>query len=144
MIPKNLEGIFYGLPREELNFSESLCLVTSGVNVTQHFQKNNLPTVKHGGGVLVWGCFDTSGPKWIAVIDETMNCALLKNILSQNVCPSVCDLKIKHIWVLHHENEQKYNKQVNFLNSLKTLKILVWPSQSPGFDLIVAMLWHDL
>ncbi len=50
--------------RQQLNFLEGACPVTSGVKTTQHFiKKNIIPTVKHGGGsVMIWGCFASSGP----------------------------------------------------------------------------------
>ncbi len=50
---------------------------------------------------MVWGCFATSGPGWLAIIDGTMNSALYQKILKENVRSSVCDLKLKRTWVMH-------------------------------------------
>ncbi len=56
--------------RQKLNFLEGACPVTSGVKPTQHFKKNIIPIVKHGGGnVMDWGCF----------ADGTINSALSEN-----------------------------------------------------------------
>lgn len=38
--------------------------------------KNNIPTVRRGGSMLVWGCFADSGPRLLAMIDGTMNSSL--------------------------------------------------------------------
>ncbi len=68
---------------------------------TAFHEKYIIPTIKHGGGsVMVWGCFATSGPGWLAIIDGTMNSALYQKILKENVRSSVCDLKLKRTWVM--------------------------------------------
>ncbi len=70
--------------------------------------KTIIPTVKHGGGsVMVWGCLAASGPGRLAIIDGTMNSALYQKILKENVRPSVCDLKLKHTWVMQQDNDPK-------------------------------------
>ncbi|KAK3522939.1 hypothetical protein QTP86_009710 [Hemibagrus guttatus] len=77
------------------------------------FQKKNImPTVKYGGGsVMVWGCFDASGPGSLAVINGTMNSAVYQKILKENVRPSVCDLKLKRTWVLQQDNDPKHTSK---------------------------------
>ncbi len=55
---------------------------------------------------MVWDCFVASGPG-LAIIDGTMNSALYQKILKKNVRPSVCDLKLKHTWVLQQDIEPK-------------------------------------
>ncbi len=98
IIPKTFGQIFCGLMRQKLNF---LCPIASGVKPTQHLiKKNIIPTVKHGGSVMVWGCFAASGPGWLAIIDGTMNSALYQKILKENVRPSVSDLKLKRTWIM--------------------------------------------
>lgn len=48
-------------------------------------------SVKHGGGsVMSWGCFATSGPGRLDVIDGHMNSALSKKILNPDFWTSVC------------------------------------------------------
>ncbi len=75
-------------------------------------KKNIIPTVRHGGGsVMVWGCFAASGPGRLAIIDGTMNSALYQKILKENVRPSVCDLKLKHTWVMQQDNDPKHNSK---------------------------------
>ncbi len=55
---------------------------------------------------MVWDCFAASGPG-LAIIDLTMNSALYQKILKKNVRPSLCDLKLKHTWVLQQDNDPK-------------------------------------
>ncbi len=56
---------------------------------TAFHKKNIIPTVEHGcGSVMVWGCFASSGPGRLAIIDGTMNSALYQKILKENVRPA--------------------------------------------------------
>ncbi len=79
-------------------------------------------------------------PAILAIIDGTMNSALYQNILKENVRLSVCDLKLKHTWVMQQDNDPKHTSQSNS-EWLKKNKINVfeWPSQN-----LIEILWHDL
>ncbi len=101
--------IFCGLMRQKLNFLEGACPVTSGVQTNTAFHKENIiSTVKHGGGsVLVWAL----GPGRLSISDGNMNSALYQKTLKENVWPSVCDLKLKHTWVMQQENDPKHTSK---------------------------------
>ncbi len=73
-----------------------------------------------------------------------MNSALYQKILKENVRPSVCDLNLKHTWVIQQGNDTKHtNKSTSEWLKKKQIKVLEWPSQRLDLNLI-KMLWHDL
>lgn len=43
----------------------------------------------------------------VAVTDVIMNSAQYQKILEENLWPSVCVLKLKHIWVMQQDNDLK-------------------------------------
>ena len=60
-----------------------------------YVEKNTLPTVKHGGGSLMfWGCFASSGTGNLQRVDGIMYSIKYQEILQQNVMLSVLKLKL--------------------------------------------------
>jgi len=51
--------------------------------------KNNIHTVKHGGGNMLWGRFSAKGTGKLICVEGRMNRAMYREILSQNLLPSV-------------------------------------------------------
>ncbi len=73
-----------------------------------------------------------------------MNSALYQKILKENVRSSVCDLKLKHTWVMQQDKDLKHNsKSTSEWLKKNKIKVLEWQSQSPDLNPI-EMLWHDL
>ncbi|KAL0192456.1 hypothetical protein M9458_010752, partial [Cirrhinus mrigala] len=82
-----------------------------GINSTRCFwrrrnaaydPKNTIPTVKHGGrNIMLWGCFSAKGTGQLHRIKGTMDEAMYRQILSENLLPS---LKMGCGWVFHHDS----------------------------------------
>nr|ACI68228.1 Transposable element Tcb1 transposase [Salmo salar] len=71
--------------------------------------KKTIPTVKHGGGnVMLWGCFSDKGTGQLHRIKGTMDGAMYRQILGENLLPSARALKMGRGWVFHHDNDPKH------------------------------------
>ena len=99
-------------------WSDETNLELFGINSTQHFSsskhgeynpKNTIPTVKHGGGnLMLWGCFLAKGIGRLHRIEGRMNGAMYREILGDNLLPSLRALKMGRGWVIQHDNDPKH------------------------------------
>lgn len=76
------------------------------------FQEQNIiPSVKHGGNVLVWSCFTAPGTGQLAVTDPTMSSASYQRVLEDNVRPSGQKLKLNWKWTFQQDNDSLHTSK---------------------------------
>uniref|UniRef100_A0A673ZRE0 Transposase Tc1-like domain-containing protein n=1 Tax=Salmo trutta TaxID=8032 RepID=A0A673ZRE0_SALTR len=130
---------------EKVMWSDETKIELFGLNSThrvwrkkkdEYNPKNTIPTVKHGGGnIILWGCFSAKGTGRLHRIEGRMDGAMYREILANNLLPSVRALKMGRGWVFQHDNDPKHTARATkeWLRK-KHLKVLEWPSQSPDLN----------
>ncbi|KAK3557409.1 hypothetical protein QTP70_026653 [Hemibagrus guttatus] len=73
--------------------------------------KNTIPTVKHGGGNLFWGCFSAGVPGNLITVNGTMKKEQYIKILN-NIRQSAEKLSLGHQWTFQNDNDPKHTAKV--------------------------------
>ena len=66
------------------------------LNVKRHVWRKpvTIPTVKHGGSIMLWGCFSAAGTGRLVRLKAKMNGAKYREILDENLLQSAQDLRL--------------------------------------------------
>ncbi len=98
--------------------------------------KNTIPTMKYGGGnIMLWGCFSAKGTGRLHRIEGRMDGAIYREILANNLLPSVRALKMSRGWVFQHNNDPTHTAgATKECLHKKHFEVLKWPSQSPDLN----------
>ncbi len=134
-------------------WSDETKILFFGINSTrrvwrkkdEYNPKNTIPTVKHGGGnIMLWGCFSAKGTGRLHLIEGRMDGAMYREILANNLLPSVRALKMGRGWVFQHDNDPKHTARATkeWLRK-KHFKVLERSSQSPDLN-PKENLWREL
>ena len=107
--------------------------------------KNTVPTVKHGGGsMMFWGCFSSSGTGKLVAIEGLMKSDDYITILEENLKTSARSLGLGRRWFFQHDNDPKHkSKSTTAWLQKNQVTVLPKPSLSPDLNPL-ENLWREL
>ena len=108
--------------RNKILWSDETKIELFGVNArrhvwrkpgTTHHQANTIPTVKHGGSIMLWGCFSAAGTGRLVRIEGKMNATIYRDILDENLLQSALDLRLGRRFIFQQDNNPKHTAKIS-------------------------------
>ena len=98
--------------------------------------KCTFPTIKYGGGlVMVWGCFTSQRVGKLCVLDRVMDRFYYRDILEENLQPSINHFKLGQRYIFMHDNDPKHTSGlIKEWLKRKRIQTLPWPPYSTDFN----------
>ena len=97
-----------------------------------------------GGGLMLWGCFASSGPDYLVKINGMMNSTKYQVIFPKNMVASARKLKLGQRWTFQQDNYPKHtSKSTQKWFCENKINVLQWLSQSSDLNPIENM-WSEL
>ncbi len=105
-ILETMTGIYKNTPQKKKRFSDLMNLIhVWGKPSTAYHLHNTIPTVKHGGGsIMYWGCFSAAGTEEVIREDGKLNAAKYREILNENLVQSAQNLRLGWKFTFQHDN----------------------------------------
>ena len=96
--------------RNNILWSDQTKIELFGLNAKcQVWRKpGTIPTVKCGGGIMLWGCFSAAGTARLVRIEGKMNGAKYREILNLNKLQGTQDIRLGRRFTFQHVNEPKH------------------------------------
>ncbi len=94
----------------------------------EYKDKYVLPTVKHGGGSIIWCCMSASGTGELQFIEGTMNANMYCDILKQSTIPSLRRLGRRAVF--QHNNPKHTSKTTTALLNKLRVKVICGASSN--------------
>lgn len=89
---------------------------------TAQLQKHTIPSLKHGGGIMLWGCFSAAGPRRLVKIEGKMNAAKCKEILQDNLIRSARE---QRLWRFISQWTEAYSKRYTEMAQRQQVEFVV-------------------
>ena len=82
--------------RNKILWSDETKIELSGLNAKRHVWRKpgTIPTLKHGGSIMLWRCFSAAGTGRLVRIKAKINGGRYRQILDSNLIQSAQELRL--------------------------------------------------